>query len=144
MMGWGAVPGPTLYMPPLSQATVSPKNTLGNQDFSTMVNCREKKTIAVDRTMTWTGTGAASEEAHNSVGVTSPATAWYLAEGSSAWDFECWLLIQNPNPSEATCNVTSVSYTHLRAHETRHDLVCRLLLEKKKKTKNYNQKTTYK
>src|SRR5665648_300690 len=24
---------------------------------------------------------------------------------------------------------TSVSYTHLRAHETRHDLVCRLLLE---------------
>src|SRR5428012_20998 len=36
----------------------------------------------------------------------------------------------------------AVSYTHLRAHETRHDLVCRLLLEKKKKKKtkkkNYN------
>src|SRR5450759_5561606 len=33
------------------------------------------------------------------------------------------------------CRSTSsktVSYTHLRAHETRHDLVCRLLLEKKK------------
>src|SRR5450759_3257009 len=30
-------------------------------------------------------------------------------------------------------NIRSVSYTHLRAHETRHDLVCRLLLEKKKK-----------
>src|SRR5450756_1729536 len=28
-----------------------------------------------------------------------------------------------------------VSYTHLRAHETRHDLVCRLLLEKKKNNK---------
>src|SRR5659263_541689 len=28
--------------------------------------------------------------------------------------------------------VMTVSYTHLRAHETRHDLVCRLLLEKKK------------
>src|SRR5450756_2913893 len=25
-----------------------------------------------------------------------------------------------------------VSYTHLRAHETRHEIVCRLLLEKKK------------
>src|SRR5659263_735382 len=39
----------------------------------------------------------------------------------------------------------SVSYTHLRAHETRHDLVCRLLLEKKKKsskiTKIKKQKT---
>src|SRR5665648_1198299 len=31
--------------------------------------------------------------------------------------------------------VQTVSYTHLRAHETRHDLVCRLLLEKKKKKK---------
>src|SRR5450756_1481003 len=28
---------------------------------------------------------------------------------------------------------SAVSYTHLRAHETRHELVCRLLLEKKKK-----------
>ena len=35
-----------------------------------------------------------------------------------------------------------VSYTHLRAHETRHDLVCRLLLEKKKK-KHKKQKTQY-
>src|SRR5450756_2770376 len=31
------------------------------------------------------------------------------------------------------CTHIAVSYTHLRAHETRHDLVCRLLLEKKKK-----------
>src|SRR5450756_3238428 len=41
----------------------------------------------------------------------------------------------------ASCQVigygySPVSYTHLRAHETRHDLVCRLLLEKKKKKKN--------
>ena len=28
--------------------------------------------------------------------------------------------------------VEPVSYTHLRAHETRSNLVCRLLLEKKK------------
>eukprot|EP00825_Cyclidium_porcatum_P003228 TRINITY_DN11496_c0_g1_i2.p1 TRINITY_DN11496_c0_g1~~TRINITY_DN11496_c0_g1_i2.p1 ORF type:complete len:267 (-),score=86.20 TRINITY_DN11496_c0_g1_i2:461-1261(-) len=33
-----------------------------------------------------------------------------------------------------------VSYTHLRAHETRHDLVCRLLLEKKKKKKKEQKK----
>ena len=31
--------------------------------------------------------------------------------------------------------VATVSYTHLRAHETRHDIVCRLLLEKKKSKK---------
>ena len=34
-------------------------------------------------------------------------------------------------------NLNPVSYTHLRAHETVLDLVCRLLLEKKKKTKHY-------
>src|SRR5665648_1138534 len=34
-------------------------------------------------------------------------------------------------------DIVAVSYTHLRAHETRHDIVCRLLLEKKKTT---NQK----
>ena len=33
-----------------------------------------------------------------------------------------------------------VSYTHLRAHETRHDLVCRLLLEKKKKQEDNKKK----
>ena len=32
-----------------------------------------------------------------------------------------------------------VSYTHLRAHETVLDLVCRLLLEKKKKKNRYRQ-----
>ena len=32
-------------------------------------------------------------------------------------------------------SVIPVSYTHLRAHETVLDLVCRLLLEKKKNTK---------
>ena len=34
-----------------------------------------------------------------------------------------------------------VSYTHLRAHETVLDLVCRLLLEKKKKTIHHRMST---
>ena len=32
----------------------------------------------------------------------------------------------------------AVSYTHLRAHETGRNLVCRLLLEKKKNSFGYN------
>ena len=36
-------------------------------------------------------------------------------------------------PPKPNCN--AVSYTHLRAHETVLDLVCRLLLEKKKQPK---------
>src|SRR5450756_915910 len=46
-------------------------------------------------------------------------------------------LATNPNSvpanNAAGTVLDPVSYTHLRAHETRHDLVCRLLLEKKKK-----------
>eukprot|EP00657_Telonema_sp_P-1_P002819 TRINITY_DN1654_c0_g1_i2.p1 TRINITY_DN1654_c0_g1~~TRINITY_DN1654_c0_g1_i2.p1 ORF type:complete len:156 (-),score=57.53 TRINITY_DN1654_c0_g1_i2:20-487(-) len=37
---------------------------------------------------------------------------------------------------KSTKKTVTVSYTHLRAHETVLDLVCRLLLEKKKKTTN--------
>src|SRR5678815_3708056 len=35
-------------------------------------------------------------------------------------------------PGKTTVGYASVSYTHLRAHETPEHLVCRLLLEKKK------------
>ena len=37
----------------------------------------------------------------------------------------------------------TVSYTHLRAHETVLDLVCRLLLEKKKKKTTHNTQHTH-
>eukprot|EP00828_Plagiopyla_frontata_P028838 TRINITY_DN3726_c0_g1_i3.p2 TRINITY_DN3726_c0_g1~~TRINITY_DN3726_c0_g1_i3.p2 ORF type:complete len:136 (-),score=21.04 TRINITY_DN3726_c0_g1_i3:24-431(-) len=36
-------------------------------------------------------------------------------------------------------SITAVSYTHLRAHETGRNLVCRLLLEKKKNKKNIKE-----
>jgi len=98
-------------LPPSSQTTLTNDHLVGvlggQADFSTKVECTDKsKPIAVDRTMTWTGKGAPSPEAHCSVGVTSPAKTWYLPEGSSAWGFESWLLIQNPNAGMATCQVT--------------------------------------
>src|SRR5450756_2131556 len=37
--------------------------------------------------------------------------------------------VTDPSGQIALINIVAVSYTHLRAHETRHDLVCRLLLE---------------
>jgi hypothetical protein len=97
---------PDVQLSPMSQATLNPESDIGQKNFSTMVECREGKTIAVDRTMYWTGEGAASQEGHCSVGVPAPDTTWYLAEGSSEWGFDCWLLIQNPNDEEATCQVT--------------------------------------
>ncbi len=103
----GPVDGPTIYLPAMSQTTINPADTLGRCDFSTRVTCIDPtKTIAVDRTMTWTGRGASSEEGHCSVGVTSPSAQWYFAEGSSAWGFECWLSVQNPTADAAECTLT--------------------------------------
>ena len=39
-------------------------------------------------------------------------------------------------------SIIPVSYTHLRAHETKANLVCRLLLEKKKTKKTHNDNKT--
>jgi photosystem II stability/assembly factor-like uncharacterized protein len=101
----------TITLPASSQTTLTNDHLLqvlgGQKDFSTKVECNNAgMTIAVDRTMTWTGTGAPSPEGHSSVGVTSPSNTWYLPEGSTNWGFETWVLVQNPNGSEASCDVT--------------------------------------
>ncbi|MBN2168018.1 MAG: hypothetical protein JW738_02140, partial [Actinobacteria bacterium] len=102
----GSVSGGTLTLPPVSQMTVNPEEKLGKVDFSAKVTSRRDKPIAVDRTMMWSKPGASGTEAHCSIGVNSASRTWYLPEGSSKWGFETWLLIQNPNDSEATCSVT--------------------------------------
>jgi hypothetical protein len=97
---------PEFKIPPMSQYVVNPRSDIGATDFSTKVTCKEGLQICVDRRMVWTGPGAPSQEGHASVGVTAPARTWYLAEGSSKWGFESWLLIQNPNAAVAHCQVT--------------------------------------
>src|SRR5450756_1670879 len=57
-----------------------------------------------------------------------------LAVTALRWPVPCgWRPRRPAGPSRSrparTGSPTPVSYTHLRAHETRHDLVCRLLLE---------------
>ncbi|MHB8896396.1 MAG: DUF5719 family protein [Candidatus Geothermincolia bacterium] len=94
-------------LPALSQTVINPRNDLGATDFSTKVECKQAgKWITVDRRMIWAGPGAPSTEGHASVGVTNPSTIWYLAEGSSKWGFETWLLIQNPGSAEANVAIT--------------------------------------
>ena len=99
-------PPRTITLPAMSQTTVDPRWDLGDTDFSTRVDCLQGKTIAVDRTMFWTGPGAPSPEGHNSVGTSSPARTWYLPEGSSAWNFETWTLVENPNAQDAHITLT--------------------------------------
>src|SRR5450759_5191087 len=52
----------------------------------------------------------------------------WLTPGNTATSV--WIPPNGTDLSEEqeAASLTTVSYTHLRAHETRHDLVCRLLL----------------
>jgi hypothetical protein len=106
--GKGIVRTRTVALPPLSQTVVSSVSDIGQVDFSTRAECLEGKTIAVDRTMYWTGPGYSPAQSgyHCSIGATSPSKTWYLPEGSSAWGFETWTLVQNPNPGEASITLT--------------------------------------
>ena len=54
-----------------------------------------------------------------------------LGSGQMIPGFETGLVGATPG-EERVLELSSVSYTHLRAHETVLDIVCRLLLEKKK------------
>jgi len=104
--GSGIVGTREVTLPPLSQTTVSSMPDIANVDFSTKVECLEGKSIAVDRTMFWTGHGAPSQEGHSSIGTNSPSKTWYLPEGSSNWGFETWTLIQNPGDTDANITLT--------------------------------------
>eukprot|EP00658_Telonema_sp_P-2_P065260 TRINITY_DN54549_c0_g1_i1.p1 TRINITY_DN54549_c0_g1~~TRINITY_DN54549_c0_g1_i1.p1 ORF type:complete len:118 (+),score=6.27 TRINITY_DN54549_c0_g1_i1:355-708(+) len=68
-----------------------------------------------------------------------PSITFPCARSSSA---RYSLLLTSLYPSlsgdRSTVRIQPVSYTHLRAHETPEHLVCRLLLEKKKKEKRRN------
>ncbi|MBN2168382.1 MAG: hypothetical protein JW738_03995, partial [Actinobacteria bacterium] len=88
-------------IPADSTMTINPEADLGAADFSTSVVCLEHKQIAVERTMLWNG-----PDIHTSIGVEEPSDTWYFAEGSSAWGFETWLLIQNCSLEEAECEIT--------------------------------------
>jgi hypothetical protein len=47
----------------------------------------------------------------NAFTVNSSSSTWYLAEGSSAWGFDTWVQILNPNDRDVTCAVTYLTDT---------------------------------
>ena len=50
--------------------------------------------VVADRTVSWDSRGYGS---HAESSVASPSPLWYLAEGSTTWEFALFYLLQNPN-----------------------------------------------
>ncbi|MBN2168887.1 MAG: IPT/TIG domain-containing protein [Actinobacteria bacterium] len=80
--------------------TINVAEDVGACEVSTQVD--SDLGVICERSMYWDG----RRGGHETIGVTQPGQDWYLAEGSTAWGFDTWLLLQNPGDSEATVDVT--------------------------------------
>jgi hypothetical protein len=102
MTSTGTVPGPQSYIIPAgSRHTFKVNDSVTDWDVSTMVSASGGEIIC-ERAMY----GNNRQWAHDSIGVTAPASTWYLAEGCTQGDFETFVLVQNPGSTDATVNLT--------------------------------------
>ena len=56
--------------------------------------------------MYWNGGPDNAQVCHDSIGLDRPYTNWYLADGQSSEGRETWTLVQNPNSTAVTVEVT--------------------------------------
>ena len=88
--------GFTEEIPPGTRKTFRVDDYIFNDDVSTLVRSLNGVPVVAERAMDFDferGTGW-----HGAPGVTAPRCTWYLAEGSTAWGYGTFLLVQNPNP----------------------------------------------
>ena len=72
------------------------------QAFSTKIDSDQP--IIVERAMYWPN-GETSLGGHDSNGVLNPALEWNIAEGYTGDDFDTFILVQNPNDTEANVSI---------------------------------------
>jgi hypothetical protein len=75
--------------------------SLADTDVSGVVTATNGVPLIVERSMYLNGTRRTFEAGHNSAGVTTPATRWFLAEGSTGRFFDEFILLANPEPKPA-------------------------------------------
>ncbi|MGQ9757720.1 MAG: S8 family serine peptidase [Actinomycetota bacterium] len=85
----------TYPMAPRSRLTVYVNALVPGSDVSTHVHA--SRPVVAERAMYWNG----RDGGHGALGVASPSVSWYLAEGCTAFGFEEYVLIQNPNDEGA-------------------------------------------
>lgn len=96
-------PSDYIIVPPMSRRTVNPElnPAMAHSSFSTIVESDTQ--VIVERTMKWDSRHYGS---HSETSQPSPETVWYLAEGATHGSFNLFYLIQNPNDSDTTVEVT--------------------------------------
>ena len=90
----------TKTVPANSRQSYNMKDDIGEQNAS--IKVEGSVPVIAERAMYRNS----RREGHESIGTTTPATDYYLAEGTTGWGFVTWLLIQNPNSTAANVTVT--------------------------------------
>ena len=100
--------GPTFTMPANSRKTICVNDTTAipgpDPSFSTHVHGGQP--IIAERAMYWNGGDDGAQVCHDSIGLAAPHTTWYLADGQTSEGRETWTLVQNPNDSDVTVEIT--------------------------------------
>ncbi len=96
----GPLTSRTVTVPPASRFTINVNDVAPGRDLSARVTA--DRDIICERSTYWNGRG----EGTDSIGIRSPSYTWYLAEGTTDYGFETFLLIQNPSNRTALVDVT--------------------------------------
>lgn len=99
----GVVVTHALTLPPQTRHTLDVSDLAGLSiaEFATVVESDIE--VVVDRTVKWS---RSSYGAHAEVGLKQASTTWFFAEGATHSGFSLFYLMQNPNGSPATVQVT--------------------------------------
>ena len=111
----------TYTLPPHSRTTIAVDDespALAATDVSAAISATAP--IVVERAMYRSSPTRTFEAGHESAGVTSPATRWFLAEGATGPFFDLFILIANPNPSAANVRVDYLLSTGETLREALH------------------------
>ncbi len=79
---------------------------LASAEFSAVIESQDATPIIVERAMYRDSGGRLFDAGHESTGVTTPATDWFLAEGATGPFFDMFVLIANPTGTDADVTVT--------------------------------------
>jgi hypothetical protein len=77
---------------------------IGAKDASIKVT--SDRPVIAERAMYWRGGADAGEVCHDSIGLDKPHTSWYLADGQTTDGRETFTLVQNPNATDVSVELT--------------------------------------
>jgi serine protease len=102
----GEVSGPSVTLGPKSRQSINVAKYVPNE-WSVSTKITADSLVIAERSMYWNN----RQGGHDSIGVTSGSTTWYLAEGATNGGFETWVLVMNPGDVQAIAQVTYMTPT---------------------------------